>query len=112
MGRRPRRCYRVNKGAGRDNRPAEPSDARSIVTGKSPGRRPSRAPHSEPGEILRGGDGREKNDAGMADALSSVKGPVRAEPIVHYTIKSTVNRHRRTLLGILPRPRGRVRGKV
>lgn len=29
----------------------------------------------------------------MADALSSVKGPVRAEPIVHYTIKSTVNRH-------------------
>jgi hypothetical protein len=29
----------------------------------------------------------------MAGALSSVKGPVRAEPIVHYTINSTVNGH-------------------
>ncbi len=45
MGRSPRRCYRANKGAGRDNKLAEPSDARSVRTGKSPGRRPSRASH-------------------------------------------------------------------
>jgi hypothetical protein len=48
LSEKPSRCavgpHPANKGAaGRDNQPAEPSGARSVRTGKSPGRRPSRA---------------------------------------------------------------------
>ena len=50
-------------------------------------------PFPESEEMPRRGDGREKTVASAADAEPSVDVLVRAEPVVHYTIKSTVNAH-------------------
>ena len=52
-------------------------------------------PLPEPEGILRRGEGREKAVAAAADAGPSVNVLVRAQPVVHYTIKTTVNDHPR-----------------
>jgi hypothetical protein len=46
---------------------------------------------AEPGEILRREGGRKETGAEEADAEPSVYVPVRADPMIHYTINSTVN---------------------
>ena len=43
------------------------------------------------GAALRREDGRERTAVGNADAQPLVSVPVRADPIVHCTVKSTVN---------------------
>ena len=51
-------------------------------------------PFPEWEEIPRRGDGREKAVASTADAQPSVDVLVRAESLVYYAIKSTVNGHK------------------
>jgi hypothetical protein len=46
---------------------------------------------AEPEEILRREGGRKEIVAEAADAQPSVDALVRADPIVHYTVNSTVN---------------------
>ena len=49
---------------------------------------------AEPEEILRRGEGRKKTVAEAADIQPSVDALVRADPILHYTVNSTVNGYR------------------
>jgi hypothetical protein len=48
------------------------------------------------GAALRREDGRERTVVGNADAQPLVSVPVRADPIVQYPIKCTVNGHDKT----------------
>jgi len=65
--------------------------------GSPKGERRQGPPFPEWEEIPRRGDGREKTVASTADAQPSVDVLVRAESLVHYAIKSTVNGHRKAL---------------
>jgi hypothetical protein len=61
--------------------------------GSLKGERRHGPPFPEPKEIPRRRQGREKAVAATADAQPSVDVLVRADPIVHYNINSTVNAH-------------------